>query len=133
MNNMFNYLKNKICFGKGILKTLQQPYKSNHNIIYKEMIKWNFSNSSYYYPYGTITNINYSTLSKEINPFQIITNNDVLKIDCNKINNDDIDIYYFGKKLENNNIITYEIKNNTKVYYLIINNKQTKKIIFYLL
>ena len=131
---MFNYLKNKICFGKGILKTLQQPYKSNHNIIYKEMIKWNFSNSSYYYPYGTITNINYSTLSKEINPFQIITNNDVLKIDHNKINNnDDVDIYYFGKKIKNNNIITYEIKNNTKVYYLIINNKQTKKIIFYLL
>ena len=95
----------------------------------------NFSNSSYYYPYGTITNINYSTLSKEINPFQIITNNDVLKINHNKINNNDndIDIYYFGKKLKNNNIITYEIKNNTKVYYLIINNKQTKKIIFYLL
>lgn len=131
MSNLLNYLKNKIAFGKGIVKILQSN-KQNHNIIYKEKIKWNFNNTSLFYPYGTLSTINYSIISKEITPFQIISNKNVLNIE-NITNNNSIDIYYFGKKVENDNIITYEIKNETKVFYLIINNKNTKKIIFYLL
>lgn len=133
MSNLLNYLKNKVAFGKGIVKILQSN-KQNHNILYKEMIKWHCSNSSLFYPYGTLSTINYSTISKEITPFQIITNNTVINIESitNK-NNNNVDIYYFGEKVENDNIITYEIKNETKVFYLIINNKNTKKIIFYLL
>ena len=34
MSNLLNYLKNKIAFGKGIVKILQSN-KQNHNIIYK--------------------------------------------------------------------------------------------------
>ena len=133
MSNLLNYLKNKIAFGKGIVKILQSN-KPNNNIIYKEKIKWNFNNTSLFYPYGTLSTINYSIISKEITPFQIISNKNVLNIESitNK-NNNNVDIYYFGKKVENDNIITYEIKNETKVFYLIINNKNTKKIIFYLL
>jgi hypothetical protein len=131
MSNLLNYLKNKIAFGKGIVKILQSN-KQNHNIIYKEKIKWNFNNTSLFYPYGTLSTINYSIISKEITPFQIISNKNVLNIENIK-NNNNIDIYYFGKKIENDNIITYEIKNESKVFYLIINNKNTKKIIFYLL
>ena len=131
MSNLLNYLKNKIAFGKGIVKILQSN-KQNHNIIYKEKIKWNFNNTSLFYPYGTLSTINYSIISKEITPFQIISNKNVLNIE-NITNNNSIDIYYFGKKIENDNIITYEIKNESKVFYLIINNKNTKKIIFYLL
>jgi hypothetical protein len=133
MSNLLNYLKNKISFGKGIVKTLQSN-KQNHNIIYKEKIKWNFNNISLFYPYGTLSTINYSTISKEITPFQIISNNDVLKIEnITKTNYKDVDIYYFGKKVENDNIITYEIRDESKVFYLILNNKNAKKIIFYLL
>jgi len=133
MSNLLNYLKNKISFGKGIVKTLQSN-KQNHNIIYKEKIKWNFNNTSLFYPYGTLSTINYSTISKEITPFQIISNNDVLKIEnITKTNYKDVDIYYFGKKVENDNIITYEIRDESKVFYLILNNKNAKKIIFYLL
>ena len=131
MSNLLNYLKNKIAFGKGIVKILQSN-KQNHNIIYKEKIKCNFNNTSLFYPYGTLSTINYSIISKEITPFQIISNKNVLNIE-NITNNNSIDIYYFGKKIENDNIITYEIKNESKVFYLIINNKNTKKIIFYLL
>jgi hypothetical protein len=73
-------------------------------------------------------------ISKEIKPFQIISNNDILKIDnITKTNNQNIDIFYFGKKIENNNIITYEIKDDSKVLYLVYTGNNIKKIIFYLL
>jgi hypothetical protein len=134
MSNLLNYLKNKISFGKGIVKVLHSNKTNNQNIIYKEIIKWQCNNTSLLYPYGNFSTINYSVISKEIKPFQIISNNDILKIDnITKINNDNIDIFYFGKKIENNNIITYEIKDESKVFYLIIDSKNTKKIILYLL
>ena len=137
MSNLLNYLKNKIFFGKGIVKVLHTNKTNNNlinNIIYKEIIKWQCNNTSLLYPYGNFSTINYSVISKEVKPFQIISNNDILKIDnVTKINNDNIDIFYFGKKIENNNIITYEIKDESKVFYLIIDSKNTKKIILYLL
>ncbi len=138
MSILLNFLKNKIAFGKGIVKILQSN-KQNHNlinrnIIYEEKIKWNFNNTSLFYPYGNISSINYSLISKEIKPFQIISNSEVLRIDnFTKTNYENIDIFYFGKKIENDNIITYEIKDESKVFYLIITGNKTKKIIFYLL
>jgi hypothetical protein len=138
MSNLLNYLKKKISFGKGIVKILHLNKTNNNiinnNIIYKEMIKWHCNNTSLLYPYGNFSTINYSLISKEIKPFQIISNNEILKIDnITKINNKNIEIFYFGKKMENNNIITYEIKDESKVFYLIITSNNTKKIIFYLL
>jgi hypothetical protein len=136
MSNLLNYLKNKISFGKGIVKVLHSN-KTNHNIIYKEMIKWDCNNTSLLYPYGNFSTINYSLISKELKPFQIISNNDILKIDnITKINNENIkniEIIYFGKKIENNNTITYEIKDDSKVFFLVYTGNNTKKIIFYLL
>ena len=134
MSNLLNYLKNKISFGKGIVKVLHSNKTNNNNIIYKEMIKWDCNNTSLLYPYGNFSTINYSLISKELKPFQIISNNDILKIDnITKINNKNIEIIYFGKKIDNNNIITYEIKDDSKVFYLVYNGNNTKKIIFYLL
>lgn len=133
MSILLNYLKNKISFGKGIVKVLHTN-KINNNIIYKEMIKWNCNNTSLLYPYGNYSTINYSLISKEIKPFKIISNNNILKIDnTTKINNENLEIIYFGKKIENNNTITYEIKDDSKVIYLILTGYNTKKIIFYLL
>jgi hypothetical protein len=137
MSILLNYLKNKISFGKGVVKVLHTNKTNNinnHNIIYKEMIKWHCNNTSLLYPYGNFSTINYSLISKEIKPFQIISNNDILKIDnITKTNNQNIDIFYFGKKIENNNIITYEIKDDSKVLYLVYTGNNIKKIIFYLL
>ena len=134
MSNLLNFLKNKISFGKGIVKVLYSNNINNQNIIYKEMIKWECNTTSLIYPYGNFSTINYSLISKEIKPFQIISNNDILKIDnITKTNNDNIDIFYFGKKIENNNTITYEIKDDSKVFYLVYNGNKKKKIIFYLL
>jgi hypothetical protein len=127
MNNLLSYIKNKINFGKGIVQNIQ-PNKFNQNFIYKEKIKSITSHNTYIYSYGYINEIKYNILSKEILPFQIINNNNKLNINCNNI-----DIYYIGKKIKKDNIITYEINNNTSVYYLIINNKYSKKIMFYLL
>ena len=134
MSNLLNYLKNKISFGKGIVKVLHSN-KTNNNIIYKEMIKWDCNNTSLLYPYGNFSTINYSLISKEIKPFQIISNNNILKIyNITKTNNNEnIEIIYFGKKIDNNNIITYEIKDNSKVFFLVYTGNNTKKIIFYLL
>jgi hypothetical protein len=129
MSILLNYLKNKISFGKGIVKVLHT--NKTNNIIYKEMIKWHCNNTSLLYPYGNFSTINYSLISKEIKPFQIISGNDILNIV--KTNNENIEIIYFGKKIENNNIITYEIKDDSKVIYLILTGYNTKKIIFYLL
>ena len=134
MSFLLNYLKNKISFGKGVVKILHSNKPNNinnHNIIYKEMIKWHCNNNSLLYPYGNFSTINYSSISKEIKPFQIISSNDILNI--TKINNENIEIIYFGKKIENNNTITYEIKDDSKVFYLVYNGNNTKKIIFYLL
>jgi hypothetical protein len=135
MSNLLNYLKNKISFGKGVVKVLHYNKINNNNIIYKEMIKWDCNNTSLLYPYGNYSTINYSLISKEIKPFQIISNNDILKIDniIKTNNNENIEIIYFGKKIDNNNIITYEIKNNSKVFFLVYTGNNTKKIIFYLL
>ena len=100
MSIFLNYLKNKISFGKGIVKVLHSNKINynmiNQNIIYKEMIKWDCNNTSLLYPYGNFSTINYSLISKEIKPFQIISNNDILNI--TKINNDNIEITSFGKK-----------------------------------
>ncbi len=139
MSILLNYLKNKISFGKGIVKVLQSNNINNinnqniinNNIIYKEMIKWHCNNTSLLYPYGNFSTINYSLISKEIKPFQIISSNDILNI--TKLNNENIEIIYFGKKVENNNTITYEIKDDSKVLYLVYTNNNTQKIIFYLL
>lgn len=138
MSIFLNYLKNKISFGKGIVKVLHTNKTNNNiinqNIIYKEMIKWNCNNTSLFYPYGNFSTINYSLISKELKPFQIISSNDIIKIhDVTKINNENIEIIYFGKKVEYNNIITYEIKDNSKVFYLVYTSNNIKKIIFYLL
>ena len=134
MSILLNYLKNKISFGKGIVKVLHSNKTNNtnnQNIIYKEMIKWHCNNTSLLYPYGNFSTINYSPILKEIKPFQIISSNDILNI--TKINNENIEIIYFGKKIENNNTITYEIKDDSKVLYLVYTNNNIKKIIFYLL
>jgi hypothetical protein len=139
MSILLNYLKNKISFGKGIVKVLHSNKPNNinnqniinNNIIYKEMIKWHCNNTSLLYPYGNFSTINYSPISKEIKPFQIISSNDILNIV--KTNNENIEIIYFGKKIENDNTITYEIKDDSKVLYLVFTNKNIKKIIFYLL
>jgi hypothetical protein len=139
MSILLNYLKNKLSFGKGIVKVLHSNKINNinnqniinNNIIYKEMIKWHCNNTSLLYPYGNFSTINYSLISKEIKPFQIISSNDILNIV--KTNNENIEIIYFGKKIESNNIITYEIKDESKVLYLVYTNNNTKKIIFYLL
>ena len=139
MSILLNYLKNKISFGKGIVKVLHSNKPNiinnqniiNNNIIYKEMIKWQCNNTSLLYPYGNFSTINYSSISKEIKPFQIISSNDILNIV--KINNENVEIIYFGKKVEIDNTITYEIKDNSKVLYLVYTNNNTKKIIFYLL
>jgi len=129
MSIFLNYLKNKISFGKGIVKILD--INKTNNIIYKEMIKWHCNNTSLIYPYGNFSTINYSLISKEIKPFQIISSNDILNIV--KTNNENIEIIYFGKKVESDNTITYEIKDDSKVLYLVYTNKNKKKIIFYLL
>jgi hypothetical protein len=134
MSFLLNYLKNKISFGKGVVKVLHTNKTNNQNIIYKEMIKWNCNNTSLLYPYGNFSTINYSLISKELKPFQIISNNNILKIDnITKTNNENIEIFYFGKKVENNNIITYEIKDDSKVFFLVYSTNNIKKIIFYLL
>jgi hypothetical protein len=129
MSIFLNYLKNKISFGKGIVKVLHT--NKTNNIIYKEMIKWHCNNTSLLYPYGNFSTINYSLISKEIKPFQIISSKDILNIA--KTNNENIEIIYFGKKVESNNTITYEIKDDSKVLYLVYTNNNTQKIIFYLL
>jgi len=131
MSILLNYLKNKISFGKGVVKVLHTNKTNNHNIIYKEMIKWHCNNTSLLYPYGNFSTINYSLISKEIRPFQIISSNDILNIA--KTNNENIEIIYFGKKIENNNTITYEIKDDSKVFYLVYTGNNIKKIIFYVL
>ena len=136
MSILLNYLKNKISFGKGIIKVLHCNKSNNqniinNNIIYKEIIKLDCNNTSLLYPYGNFSTINYSLISKEIKPFQIISNNDILNI--TKTNNENIEIIYFGKKVEFNNIITYEIKDDSKVLYLVYTNNNIKKIIFYVL
>ena len=131
MSSLFSYLKKNISFGKGIMKLINNNTINNKDIIYKEIIKWNCNNTSLLYPYGNFSTINYSLISKEIKPFQIISSNDILNIV--KINNENVEIIYFGKKVEIDNTITYEIKDNSKVLYLVYTNNNTKKIIFYLL
>jgi hypothetical protein len=128
MSSLFSYLKKNISFGKGIMKLINNNTINNKDIIYKEIIKWNCNNTSLLYPYGNFSSINYSLISKEIKPFEIISSNDILKI-----NNENIEIIYFGKKEEIKNVITYEIKDNSKVLYLVYKSNNIKKIILYLL
>ncbi len=128
MSSLFSYLKKNISFGKGIMKLINNNITNDKDIIYKEIIKWNCNNTSLLYPYGNFSTINYSLISKEIKSFQIISSNDILKI-----NNQNIEIIYFGKKEQDKNIITYEIKDNSKVFYLIYTSNNIKKIILYLL
>jgi len=128
MNSLFSYLKKNISFGKGIMKLINNNTINNKDIIYKEIIKWNCNNTSLLYPYGNFSSINYSLISKEIKPFEIISSNDI-----QKINDQNIEIIYFGKKEEIKNVITYEIKDNSKVLYLVYKSNNIKKIILYLL
>jgi len=127
MSSLFSYLKKNISFGNGIMKLINNNIPNN-NIIYKEIIKWNCDNTSILYPYGNYSSINYSLISKEIKPFEIISSNDI-----QKINDQNIEIIYFGKKEEIKNVITYEIKDNSKVLYLVYKSNNIKKIILYLL
>jgi hypothetical protein len=96
------------------MKLINNNTPNNKNIIYKEIIKWNCNNTSLLYPYGNFSSINYSLISKEIKPFEIISSNDI-----QKINDQNIEIIYFGKKEENKNVITYQIEDNSKVLYLV--------------
>ncbi len=128
MSSLFSYLKKNISFGKGIMKLINNNTINNKDIIYKEIIKWNCNNTSLLYPYGNFSSINYSLISKEIKPFEIISSNDI-----QKINDQNIEIIYFGKKEEIKNVITYEIKDNSKVLYLVYKSNNIKKIILYLL
>ena len=128
MNSLFSYLKKNISFGKGIMKLINNNTINNKDIIYKEIIKWNCNNTSLLYPYGNFSSINYSLISKEIKPFEIISSNNI-----QKINDQNIQIIYFGKKEEIKNVITYEIKDNSKVLYLVYKSNNIKKIILYLL
>jgi hypothetical protein len=82
------------------------------------MIKSHCKNTSLLYLYGNFLTINYSLISKELKPFQIISNNDIIKIhNITKINNENIKIIYFRKKVENDNTIIYEIKDNSIVFF----------------
>jgi len=126
MSSLFSYLKKNISFGKGIMKLVNNNIPNNKNIIYKEIIKWNCDNTSILYPYGNFSSINYSLISKEIKPFEIISSNDI-----QKINDQNIEIIYFGKKEENKNVITYQIEDNSKVLYLVYKSNNIKKIILY--
>jgi hypothetical protein len=128
MSSLFSYLKKNISFGKGIMKLINSNTTNNKDLIYKEIIKWNCNNTSLLYPYGNFSSINYSLISKEIKPFEIISSNDI-----QKINDQNIEIIYFGKKEQDKNIITYEIKDNSKVLYLVYKSNNIKKIILYLL
>jgi hypothetical protein len=128
MSSLFSYLKKNISFGKGIMKLINSNTTNNKDLIYKEIIKWNCNNTSLLYPYGNFSSINYSLISKEIKPFEIISSNDI-----QKINDQNIEIIYFGKKEEIKNVITYEIKDNSKVLYLVYKSNNIKKIILYLL
>jgi len=128
MSSLFSYLKKNISFGKGIMKLVNNNIPNNKNIIYKEIIKWNCDNTSILYPYGNFSSINYSLISKEIKPFEIISSNNI-----QKINDQNIEIIYFGKKEENKNVITYQIEDNSKVLYLVYKSNNIKKIILYLL
>jgi hypothetical protein len=128
MSSLFSYLKKNISFGKGIMKLMNNNIPNNKNIIYKEIIKWNCDNTSILYPYGNYSSINYSLISKEIKPFEIISSNNI-----QKINDQNIQIIYFGKKEENKNVITYQIEDNSKVLYLVYKSNNIKKIILYLL
>jgi len=126
MSSLFSYLKKNISFGKGIMKLVNNNIPNNKNIIYKEIIKWNCDNTSILYPYGNFSSINYSLISKEIKPFEIISSNNI-----QKINDQNIEIIYFGKKEENKNVITYQIEDNSKVLYLVYKSNNIKKIILY--
>ena len=128
MSSLFSYLKKNISFGKGIMKLMNNNIPNNKNIIYKEIIKWNCDNTSILYPYGNYSSINYCLISKEIKPFEIISSNNI-----QKINDQNIEIIYFGKKEENKNVITYQIEDNSKVLYLVYKSNNIKKIILYLL
>jgi hypothetical protein len=110
------------------MKLINSNTTNNKDLIYKEIIKWNCNNTSLLYPYGNFSSINYSLISKEIKPFEIISSNDI-----QKINDQNIEIIYFGKKEEIKNVITYEIKDNSKVLYLVYKSNNIKKIILYLL
>jgi len=127
MSSLFSYLKKNISFGNGIMKLINNN-TPNNNIIYKEIIKWNCDSTSLLYPYGNFSSINYSLISKEIKPFEIISANNI-----QKINDQNIEIIYFGKKEETKNVITYQIEDNSKVLYLVYKSNNIKKIILYLL
>ena len=108
------FIKKYQLLSNGIMKLINNNTPNNKNIIYKEIIKWNCNNTSLLYPYGNFSSINYSLISKEIKPFEIISSNDI-----QKINDQNIEIIYFGKKEENKNVITYQIEDNSKVLYLV--------------
>ena len=130
---MFNLFKNNYSFGKGIIQAINPSLLNNNNFIYKEKIKWELNKDLLLYPYGTLRDIKLIPISKEIIPFQLVKfvqNNKLIYSNIND-NKHKIEIFYMGiKKIDEDNTIIYEVKNNTKVYYFIIGKENQEKRIF---
>lgn len=130
---MFNLFKNKYSFGKGIIQAINPSLLNTNNFIYKEKIKWELNKDLVLYPYGTLRDIKLTPISKEIVPFQLVKfvqNNKLIYSNSND-NKYKIEIFYMGmKKIDRDNTIIYEVKNNTKAYYFIIDKGDQEKCIF---
>ncbi len=129
LNRIFKVLNNNYSFGKGIIQAINPSNTSN--LIYKEKIKWELNNNLLLYPYGTLHDIKLTSVSKEVIPFQLVQTNKLIysnNIDNNKKN---IKIFYMGmKKIEKDDTIIYEVENNTKAFYFIIEKGIQEKYIY---
>jgi len=134
-NKIFNLFRNNYVIGKGILQAVNPSLLKTNNYIYTEKIKWELNKDLIYYPYGTLKDIRFTTIKKDIIPFQIIENIKNNKLIYSNNNNSKIEIFHFGmSKIEEDDTITYQVKNNSKAYYLIINkDNQEKHIYIYIL
>jgi hypothetical protein len=130
LGRMFNLFKNNYSFGKGIIQAINPSLLNTNNFIYKEKIKWELNKDLIFYPYGTLRDIKLTPISKEIVPFQFVQNNKLIYSNSND-NKYKIEIFYMGmKKIEEDNTIIYEVKNNTKAYYFIVDKGNEEKRIF---
>jgi hypothetical protein len=131
INRIFNLFNNNYSFGKGIIRAINPTNTSN--LIYKEKIKWELNKNLILYPYGTLRDIKLTPISKEIVPFklvQFVQNNKLIYSNIND-NKYKIDIFYLGmNKIDEDNTIIYEVKNNTKAYYFIIDKGNQEKSIY---
>ena len=131
INRIFNLFNNNYSFGKGIIRAINQTNTSN--LIYKEKIKWELNKNLILYPYGTLRDIKLTPISKEIVPFklvQFVENNKLIYSNIND-NKYKIEICYLGmNKIDEDNTIIYEVKNNTKAYYFIIDKGNQEKSIY---